>query len=92
MASSKYDNMLVLNENGKLIHRMTPAERAKIFVPFDPLKGFQEALREKEREVAQRDVKLFSPEPFDDQACSTQRHSSRSDCLPLAGADEEADA
>ena len=26
-------------------------ERAKIFIPFDPLKGFQEALRKKEREV-----------------------------------------
>ena len=25
--------------------------RAKIFVPFDPLDGFREALREKEREV-----------------------------------------
>lgn len=26
-------------------------DRAKIFVPFDPLHGFREALREKEREV-----------------------------------------
>jgi hypothetical protein len=26
-------------------------QRAKIFVPFDPLDGFREALREKEREV-----------------------------------------
>ena len=28
--------------------RMSRAQRAKIFIPFDPLKGFQEALREKE--------------------------------------------
>lgn len=47
--------MSVFDANGKFIHRMTPAERAKIFVPFDPLKGFQEALREKEREVASTD-------------------------------------
>ncbi|MDO4798340.1 MAG: hypothetical protein Q4A01_10035 [Coriobacteriales bacterium] len=26
-------------------------DRAKIFVPFDPLHGFREALREKEREA-----------------------------------------
>lgn len=26
-------------------------ERAKIFSPFDPLQGFRDALREKEREV-----------------------------------------
>ena len=35
--------------------RMTPAERAKIFMPFNPLKGFQEALREKEAEAEARD-------------------------------------
>ena len=29
-------------------------DRAKIFVPFDPLAGFREALRAKEREVEQR--------------------------------------
>ena len=28
-------------------------DRAKIFSPFDPLQGFREALREKEREVEQ---------------------------------------
>ncbi len=27
------------------------SERAKIFIPFDPLKGFTEALRAKELEV-----------------------------------------
>ena len=26
-------------------------DRAKIFVPFDPLRGFREALRQTEREV-----------------------------------------
>ena len=30
---------------------MPLAQRAKIFIPFDPLKGYQEALREKEREA-----------------------------------------
>lgn len=29
--------------------RMPMSERAKIFTPFDPLKGFREALREQER-------------------------------------------
>ena len=31
--------------------RMPLEQRAKIFIPFDPLKGYQEALREKEREA-----------------------------------------
>ena len=31
--------------------RMPLEQRAKIFVPFDPLVGFREALRAKEREV-----------------------------------------
>lgn len=31
--------------------RMPLKQRAKIFIPFDPLKGYQEALREKEREA-----------------------------------------
>lgn len=31
--------------------RMPLSQRAKIFIPFDPLKGFQEALRQKEREA-----------------------------------------
>lgn len=30
---------------------MPVSERAKIFIPFDPLKGFSEALRAKELEV-----------------------------------------
>lgn len=34
--------------------RMPLSERAKIFVPFDPLKGFREALQEQERKAAQR--------------------------------------
>ena len=34
--------------------RMPRAQRAKIFIPFDPLKGYQEALREKEREAETR--------------------------------------
>ncbi len=31
--------------------KMDRAERAKQFMPFDALKGFREALREKEKEV-----------------------------------------
>ena len=31
--------------------RMPLSQRAKIFIPFDPLKGYQEALRTKEREA-----------------------------------------
>ena len=31
--------------------RMSLADRAKIFIPFDPLKGFREALVEQERKV-----------------------------------------
>ena len=31
--------------------RMPLSQRAKIFIPFDPLKGYQEALRQKEREA-----------------------------------------
>ena len=34
--------------------RMPLSQRAKIFIPFDPLKGYQEALREKEREAEER--------------------------------------
>lgn len=33
---------------------MDPAERAKQFMPFDALKGFREALREKERVTVKR--------------------------------------
>ena len=51
MGNSKYDNMPLLDGSGRPIHRMSTAERARIFVPFDPLKGYQEALREKEREA-----------------------------------------
>ena len=66
MASSKYDGMPILDEKGRLIHRMSPAERAKIFVPFDPLKGFQEALREKECEAALLDERNRADAPFED--------------------------
>ena len=31
--------------------RMPLKQRAKIFIPFDPLKGYQEALREQERQA-----------------------------------------
>ena len=35
-------------------------DRAKIFSPFDPLQGFREALREKEREV-EREAQAGDP-------------------------------
>ena len=34
--------------------RMPLSQRAKIFIPFDPLKGYQDALRAKEREAELR--------------------------------------
>lgn len=34
--------------------RMPLAERAKIFMPFDPLKGFREALVEQERKAREQ--------------------------------------
>jgi len=34
--------------------RMPVAQRAKIFMPFDPLAGYREALAEKEREAVER--------------------------------------
>ena len=47
--------------------RMSLRDRAKIFVPFDPLHGFQEALREKEREVEQRAEVQYAPhDPVED--------------------------
>lgn len=36
--------------------RMPLAQRAKIFIPFDPLKGYQDALRKKEREAEEAHV------------------------------------
>lgn len=41
------------------LHHMPVSERAKIFIPFDPLDGFKEALERKEREVeAERAAEL----------------------------------
>ena len=34
--------------------RMPLSQRAKIFIPFDPLKGFRDALAEQERKAAER--------------------------------------
>ena len=34
--------------------KMSPADRAKQFMPFAALKGYEEALREKEREIEER--------------------------------------
>lgn len=42
--------------------RMPLAQRAKIFIPFDPLKGYQDALREKEREAEETHVERASLE------------------------------
>lgn len=38
--------------------RMPRLQRAKIFIPFDPLKGYREALREKEREAEELHCEL----------------------------------
>ena len=35
---------------------MPLAQRAKIFIPFDPLKGYQDALRKKEREAEEAHI------------------------------------
>lgn len=43
--------------------RMSLADRAKIFIPFDPLKGFREALAEQERLALQAQEKPLDPEP-----------------------------
>ena len=43
--------------------RMPLAQRAKIFIPFDPLKGYQDALRAKEREAeAAHDERISFPD------------------------------
>ena len=44
--------------------RMPLAQRAKIFIPFDPLKGYQDALRQKELEAEIRmDTRTHIDEP-----------------------------
>ena len=45
--------------------RMPLSQRAKIFIPFDPLRGYQEALRQKELEAEERMNERIS---FDDPA------------------------
>lgn len=40
-----------------------PADRAKIFMPFDALKGFREALREKEKILVEK--KELSPDDYE---------------------------
>lgn len=42
--------------------RMPLAQRAKIFIPFDPLKGYQDALRQKELEAEERMNERFGIE------------------------------
>ncbi len=38
--------------------KMPLSERAKIFVPFEPLKGFREALEERERQALEQACEL----------------------------------
>ena len=45
--------------------RMPRAQRAKIFIPFEPLKGYREALHEKEREAEARSIECA---PIDEPA------------------------
>lgn len=49
-------------ENDIKRNKMTPAERAKQFMPFSALKGLEDALREKEK------VKVPKPELSEDAA------------------------
>lgn len=48
--------------------RMPLSQRAKIFIPFDPLKGYQEALREKELEAEAAHYEFTGPDD-DLEAC-----------------------
>lgn len=64
--SSKYDNMPLLDKNGRTFRRMPCSERAKIFMPFDALKGLREALRETELEMARADSLMWSESPFEE--------------------------
>ena len=41
--------------------RMSLEDRAKIFSPFDPLTGFRDALRDKEREIEEEISRGISP-------------------------------
>ena len=63
--SSKYDNMPLVDKQGRTIHRMPPSERAKIFMPFDALKGLREALRETEGRAERAGTPTLAPEPFE---------------------------
>lgn len=44
---------------------MPPSERAKIFMPFDALKGLREALQETEDRAEQAGAPTLAPEPFE---------------------------
>ncbi len=41
--------------------RMPRSERAKIFMPFDPLKGFRDELRRREQAIEARHVHEMEP-------------------------------
>ena len=49
----------------KVRPKMTPLERAKQFMPFAALKGYEEALRRKEEEIEQNAMKR-DVTPYDD--------------------------
>ena len=57
----------VANETNTGRQRMPLEERAKIFKPFDPLKGFREALAERERQ-ARESIRDFEPIENEGQA------------------------
>ena len=46
--------------------KMSPADRAKQFMPFAALKGYEEALREKEREMEERMKNDLGEEYYED--------------------------
>lgn len=63
--SSKYKHMQLTDAQGRMIHRMPNSERAKIFMPFDALKGLREALRETEAQALLAEELMRCEYPFD---------------------------
>lgn len=54
--------------------KMDPADRAKQFLPFDALKGFREALAEKERTVVPPGELVIAPDEAEkDLSCEVEK-------------------
>lgn len=50
----EYDDIIELSRPKSKRTPMSRAERAKIFMPFSALKGYEEAIDEKQRETTER--------------------------------------